>query len=396
MTTAELLETVRRVEVRTNRLVNDAMVGAFAANRFKCWCAACFIFSLLFLCSCATQPHVIPAKQLPAEVSMNKEAGRGGHLIVMLKFNGEELPFLVDSGAPVTTLDKSLEGELGKGRGSATVQLASGGAKQQTKFYAPPELYLGETRLALGKFVCTYDFRGRMMGILGMDCLQHYCIQLDFEAGKVRFLDSGNLKIDELGRCFPLTIKNGYPLIVSAGLISQSTNPLIDLGCDIDAAVDQGTNRLDGVYLPECQWNDQNYTDLIVASVQRANLIGMRFLARHLVTLDFPNRRVFLKQTRSDIINEPEAESPRKSALGFLMKLREAGTLPGWTDTNTGAICFQSTAEENSVGFKFWKQNAPVVCEYQVARAFKTNDWKLIQSTRADAGGKIIEELQTP
>jgi hypothetical protein len=29
MTTAELLETVRRVAVRTNRLVNDTMVGAY-------------------------------------------------------------------------------------------------------------------------------------------------------------------------------------------------------------------------------------------------------------------------------------------------------------------------------------------------------------------------------
>ena len=34
MTTAELLETVRRVEVRTNRLVNDTMVGA-CLSRFR-------------------------------------------------------------------------------------------------------------------------------------------------------------------------------------------------------------------------------------------------------------------------------------------------------------------------------------------------------------------------
>ena len=32
MTTAELLETVRRVEVRTNRLVNDTMVGAYLSQ----------------------------------------------------------------------------------------------------------------------------------------------------------------------------------------------------------------------------------------------------------------------------------------------------------------------------------------------------------------------------
>ena len=32
MTTAELLETVRRIEVRTIRLVNDTMVGAYLAQ----------------------------------------------------------------------------------------------------------------------------------------------------------------------------------------------------------------------------------------------------------------------------------------------------------------------------------------------------------------------------
>jgi hypothetical protein len=34
MTVTELLETVRRVELRTNRLVNDTMVGAYL-NHFK-------------------------------------------------------------------------------------------------------------------------------------------------------------------------------------------------------------------------------------------------------------------------------------------------------------------------------------------------------------------------
>ena len=34
MTLTELLESVRRIEVRTNRLVNDTMVGAYL-SRFK-------------------------------------------------------------------------------------------------------------------------------------------------------------------------------------------------------------------------------------------------------------------------------------------------------------------------------------------------------------------------
>jgi len=38
MTISELLATVRRIEVRTNRLVNDMMVGAYLAiSRAEAW-----------------------------------------------------------------------------------------------------------------------------------------------------------------------------------------------------------------------------------------------------------------------------------------------------------------------------------------------------------------------
>ncbi len=41
-------------------------------------------------------------------------------------------------------------------------------------------------------------------GILGMDCLRHYCVQLDFEAKKVCFLDPKNFPDEDLGKSFPL------------------------------------------------------------------------------------------------------------------------------------------------------------------------------------------------
>ena len=53
---------------------------------------------------------------------MNKDAGRGGHLVVTLRLqSGEELPFLVDTGSPMTVLDKSLEPQLGKCLGTETL-----------------------------------------------------------------------------------------------------------------------------------------------------------------------------------------------------------------------------------------------------------------------------------
>src|ERR1022692_258 len=53
--------------------------------------------SLLLLCSCATTPEpsaIIPASELPADVTINKDAGRGNKLIVTFRLeSGEELPF---------------------------------------------------------------------------------------------------------------------------------------------------------------------------------------------------------------------------------------------------------------------------------------------------------------
>jgi hypothetical protein len=70
-------------------------------------------FGLALLSSCATTNSV--RRVLPAETSFNQEAGRGGLILVNIRLaSGEELPFIVDTGAPFCLLDKSLEPRLGK------------------------------------------------------------------------------------------------------------------------------------------------------------------------------------------------------------------------------------------------------------------------------------------
>jgi hypothetical protein len=77
------------------------------------------LVSLLLLCSCATGKPT--RSQLPADVAFNKDAGRGGWLFVTLRLeSGEELPFLLDTGAPWTFFDKSREPKLGKRLDSGT------------------------------------------------------------------------------------------------------------------------------------------------------------------------------------------------------------------------------------------------------------------------------------
>ena len=76
-------------------------------------CAIGAFLSLMLLCSCATTPQpsaIVPASDLPADASINKDAGRGGLLYVTLRLeNGEELPFYLDTGAPISAIDKSLD-----------------------------------------------------------------------------------------------------------------------------------------------------------------------------------------------------------------------------------------------------------------------------------------------
>lgn len=270
--------------------------------------------------------------QLPAEVTMNKGAGRGSWLMVALRLeSGEELPFVIDTGSPITLLDKSLEPKLGNCL--ETMTYSTPGAEQESSLYAAPKLYLGNARLVTDAYVASYSFKRlsarshqHVMGILGMDCLRHYCIQMDFQAGKMRFLAVNQVNAADCGKAFPLFStnkdQNFPPMFASAGqndsipfiqhvglLRGASTNLLIDTGDNVDGVVEKGVVkghyptrfvhfwlRFRTLRFPECVWDGQTYTRLRVNQGKNANRLGLRFLARHLVTFDFPEGNIYLKQ----------------------------------------------------------------------------------------------------
>lgn len=219
---------------------------------------------------------------------------------------------LVDTGAPITVLDTSLEPNLGKRLHTMPIGTV-GHSQQESGIYATPRLYLGKTRLLTGSKVAAfhsapYHFH-RPMGVLGMDCLQHYCIQLDFEAGQMRFLSPQQMSTAELGKAFPMTFsgvgpgrKFIRPLIGHPGFLGNNTNLVIDTGCASDGLLEEGASQtvLTGrVTLAACTWDGKSYTNITVAAVDHANALGLRFLARHLVTLDFPGHTMYLKKQRT-------------------------------------------------------------------------------------------------
>lgn len=171
---------------------------------------------------------------------MNQGAGRGDELIITLRLaDGEKLPFLVDSGSPATFFDKSLEPKLGKRLDSGTAW--NFGVSQNLGVYAAPKLYLGNVLLAMaGTNVGTIDLRKTsshgstsFMGILGMDVLGNYCIQLDFAAGKLRCLNDELADKKDWGQLIPLSdIDNGCFFINDNLAGAKGSGSEIDTGCD--------------------------------------------------------------------------------------------------------------------------------------------------------------------
>ena len=270
---------------------------------------------LFFLCACVTEKTI--SAQLPADASFNADAGHGNLLIITVRLeSGEALPFVVDTGTSGTLFDKSLESKLGKPVDAAMIQ--SWGKHEEKNVYVMPKLYLGKTQLTTGSNTLTFDLSQLsnrvghpVMGILGLDVLKHYCIQLDFAADRMRFLDDNRADKKNWGKAFQMVALNSNddrPSVAENLFGAIGPHSLIGSGYNADGWLmpkfyEQWTNQLippakgetrspDGIFGGEIY----HQISLRVQDVE-SDGIGLNFLARHLVTLDFPKQTLYLRQT---------------------------------------------------------------------------------------------------
>lgn len=375
---------------------------------------------LLSACSCATKSHLMPAAQLPADVTMNRDAGDGYVLTVMLRLkSGQEMPFVIDTGSPRTVFEKSFEPKLGKRLDTDTIN--NFGNTAECGIYAPVQLYLGDTPLmTTGDVAITYDFKQMPTltgdpnaGVLGMDTLGHYCIQLDFEAGKMRFLDSQNLNTAELGQGYPLgffsSSQEGVPFIRHSNLAGKEIRRLaIDTGCDQDGKMplpllqrqvrehgghmkDEGTALFE-----EYVWDGRTYRNVAIGSWQgndaESSVIGLQFLARHLVTLDFPGRMMYLKQINQGTLRGKAAEMAAK----FVKDLKDKNRLPGWSKEERGTPCPEAQISRDTITLGIQKSGNPSIYYYTVTRPYGDTPMRIQKAWQADPNNQTIEEYPVP
>src|SRR5215469_2754137 len=161
--------------------------------------------AVFFLSCCSTPPppwnrNATPAAERPADITLEKWVGRGMMLQTKIRLeDGTEFSCALDTGSPTSTLPAAAEPKLGKRLGSGGLLMLDNPGRERTHLYAAPKIYLGNTLLETGNVIETWN---SPEAILGMDCLRHYCIQLDLVAEKIRFLDSEHLDTSGLGEAF--------------------------------------------------------------------------------------------------------------------------------------------------------------------------------------------------
>jgi hypothetical protein len=300
---------------------------------------------LLLLCSCATRDSTRP--ELPGEAALNQDAGRGGYVRLKLHLEGgEELDCKLDTGSPWTILNNALEPKLGERVGQDFTDGMRG--LRTNGIYLAPRLYLGDTPMVTYPVILT-DQMEKGTAILGLDCLKNYCLQMDFAANKIRFLDPDHLDTNGLGRAFPLVFSDQHIIVHEAFMGVKKW--VIDTGAPVDGAVSghdfdrvargrqpatvsDGVNVTRGACLPEGGFGGGTYSDLVLRELPHRftdgpNILGLNFLARNLVTFNFPKRMMYLKQVTAGPLNPADVITLEADA--FLEDLRQKGRLPGWS-----------------------------------------------------------------
>jgi thiol-disulfide isomerase/thioredoxin len=281
---------------------------------------------------------------------MNEGACSGDPLWVKVRTeSGDEMRLMLDTGSDVSVLDTAWVRKLGHPVGRKHIGVSFQGISGDLPVYEAPRLFVGNTQLLAAPKVVACSLKELELpfdGILGMDSLRPYCIQLDFGARRIRFLDPDRVGIQDLGRAFPITKGPSAELAyLKADLFGQGEMLFaLDTGlCEpFDFAVAPGIfHRLleqnpdhrafNALIGPVGTGSAASFAGLKVGGESYANMklievkltprrvkgfVGLRFLTRHVATFNFPKRTLYLRCLSSGLLRDGTTTSPGRSLAG--------------------------------------------------------------------------------
>jgi len=158
------------------------------------------LWALAWIASAALQADETPR---PCVVLSSKIATDGDFVTLPVKVGGQSLVFVVDTGAPTTALDSKFAQTLalaGEKERSAAIPY-----RIDRSLYLPPAMTVmgtesGEIPFPPGCAVACRDLSFireassfPVQGVLGMDFLENYAVELDLVEGRLQLLDAATL-----------------------------------------------------------------------------------------------------------------------------------------------------------------------------------------------------------
>ncbi len=282
-----------------------------------------------------------------------------------VEFDGAQRTFVFDTGATSTILSARHKSRLGKRILWPYYVKGAEGTRAKAELYQAPEMHVGPIDLRkVISYVTAIDFEqsgaSRFDGIIGMDILQHYVVDIDFDQVQVLFLkyvkegesslSSSSPVGNKWGTAIPLRLSwlKCSPYVRGTFSDGSSVEFLIDTGFVSNSAfgrlgdktfekihsqayawgMDMGEHTVQGLYestrrpnsavlVESFSLGSSTYEDVALRRGQRS-ILGMGILCRYNVAFDFPNRKMYLRQRERQYAWAPSYEV-RISPLGLIV-----------------------------------------------------------------------------
>ncbi len=263
--------------------------------------------------------------------------GRDGRpLLIPVSLDGQDYQFIVDTGAGKSTFDRSLKAKLGLRRGEQRIRTSAGFLSVEV--FNCPQAKIGPWGLDRVDTVLCLDLQPirsasgeDVYGILGMDFLRGYAVDIDFDRGLLRLLESAPQEWKRLGHRVPLSWERDCP-VATVVLPGERRQPyLIDTGANIttvrkdiyesllkDELLKPGDGQKSWTVNGEVE-NRIGYVDrLSFGPFSHRNLrldqdpmsaLGLNYLSRYRLRCDFPNSGLILEKGERYAKPEPNATS---------------------------------------------------------------------------------------
>jgi len=287
--------------------------------------AAWFLFvGLLFPCGLAVSQEIDSGVLIESKIATD-----GDFVTLPVKVDGEWYHFVVNTGAPITILDKSFVKQLSPAT-EHSKQLVP--RTSRTLYKSPKIVVAGSEKGAIAfpsenpvacenleTFTITSDLK--FSGVLGMDFLSSYALDLDLSQGILKILDSAKytptgkpvVRPIEMVRLHPVlsleSNRGRFGGVISTGAMAslfvekRVAQYLFDSGelrpTEFKVEVDGKTElfrgseaRLESLYIGPFV-----HHDLVIYPEDGTSLIGLYYWRRFHCVFDFPRNRVLLEKS---------------------------------------------------------------------------------------------------